>query len=99
MNRKQRRNYEKKYGTTPLIRKVEQDALEKGRLQSLDLILTMVAYTIDYKLELPPEDLCDLMATILNGIDAYRTEHLTKEDFGVIKKELADKGIIIDAKS
>ena len=95
MNRKQRRAYEKKYGTTPLLDKVEQEGIEKGRLQSLDLILTMVAYTIDYKLELPQDELCELMAAILNNIDAYRTEHLSAEDFGIIKKELAEKGILI----
>lgn len=99
MNRKERRNYEKKYGAKTFTAKVENDAynlgLEKGRQQSLDLILTMTAYTIDYKLELPRDELCELIASILFNIDAYRTDHLTSEDFKTIKDELFEKGIII----
>ena len=95
MNRKERRNYEKKYGATPLLEKVKQDGINQGRKEAMDLILTMVAYTIDYKLELDNDKLIQIMNDIMFNIDAYRTDHLTYKDFVEIKKELAEKGIII----
>ena len=95
MNRKERRNYEKRYGTTPLLEKIKQEGIKEGRAQALDLILTMVAYTIDYKLELDKDKLCTLMDSIMLNIDAYRTDHLSAQDFVTIKQELAEKGIII----
>lgn len=95
MNRKERRNYEKRYGTTPLLEKIKQEGIKEGRAQALDLILTMVAYTIDYKLELDKDELCTLMDSIMLNIDAYRTDHLSAQDFVTIKQELAEKGIIL----
>ena len=98
MNRKQRRNYEKKYGTTPLLEKVKQEGINQGIREALDLILTMTAYTLDYKLELKNEELLKVMNDIMFNIDAYRTEHLSAQDFVTIKQELAEKGIIIKEK-
>ena len=96
MNRKERRIHERKYGKVSAMQQYREDAINEGRTQSLELILLMTAYTIDYKLELPEEKLQDLMNVILSNIDSYRTGQLNHEDFQFIKNEMAKKGIIIN---
>ena len=93
MNREQRRN--KNYIELK-IDKARQEGINQGRLEALHLIMTMVAYTIDYKLELKDGDLAELINSIMFNIDAFRTHHLDRNDLQIIKKELAEKGVIID---
>ena len=95
MNRKERRNYEKKYGKVSAMQKYRNDAIEQGRMQAVNIILTMVAYTIDYKLNLDKDTLQNLLESILLNIDSYRTGQLTTNDFITIQNELKEKGIII----
>lgn len=95
MNREERRIYERKYGKLAAMQKYREDAIQEGRNQSLEMILLMTAYTLDYKLEIDNEKLKDIINIILLNIDSYRTGQLTYDDYQYIKQEMAKKGIIL----
>ena len=107
MNRQQRRNLIKKQvpnGERDRAMQAVNIALERQRemyyrqvkeekLQAIDVILTMTAYTLNYKLGLGKKRLPDIMASILDNIDAFNTGHLTKDDFEEIHKQMEDLGV------
>lgn len=96
MNRKTRREYEKRYGKAFAMQKYREEAIEEGAKQgartAIDMIMYMVAYTLSYKLEFGSKRLCRIMAQIIDNIDAYNTGHLTHEDFVEIKKQMNELG-------
>ena len=53
----------------------------------------MIAYTLQYKLDLNQKDLVETVAAIFNNIDSFRTGHLTQQDFVNIMKEMNEMGI------
>lgn len=107
MNRKERRNLIKKQvpnSERDRAMKAVKIALEKQKemyykqvkeekMQAIDVILTMTAYTLNYKLGLGRKRLPDIMANILDNIDAFNTGHLTKEDFDEIHKQMEELGV------
>ena len=78
----QRRDMEKKF--------------EQQRKYMVDVVLTMTAYTIQYKLGLGKKRLPEVMGYILDNIDAFNTGHLTKEDFEIIKEDLKNYNFYIE---
>ena len=78
----QRRDMEKKF--------------EQQRKDMVDVVLTMTAYTIQYKLGLGKKRLPEIMGYILDNIDAFNTGHLTKEDFETIKEDLKKYNFYIE---
>ena len=96
MNRKTRREYEKRYGKAFTMQKYREEAIEAGAKQgartAIDVILYMVCYTLNYKLGLGKKRLPQIMYHIIDNIDAYNTGHLTHEDFVEIKKQMNELG-------
>ena len=96
MNRKTRREYEKRYGKAFAMQKYREEAIEEGAKQgvrtAIDVIMYMTAYTLSYKLEFGSKRLCRIMAQIIDNIDAYNTGHLTHSDYIEIKKEMNKLG-------
>lgn len=103
MNRKQRRNLAKNINTYSKLKDFENEFIrvEKEKAQKeisytkrkyVEIILTMVAYTANYKLGLGKKRLPEFMATILDNIEAYNTGHLLPEDFDTIKAEVEKLG-------
>lgn len=98
MNRSQRRKQAKMYNTPAKFnamvsneRHFMQQEMEKRKSYYIEVILTMVAYTIQYKLGLGKKRLPEIMGYIMDNIDAFNTGHLNHEDFKYIKKELKEK--------
>ena len=96
MNRKTRREYERKYGKAFAMKKYREEAITAGAKQgartAIDMIMYMTAYTINYKLGFGNKRLCRLMEQIIDNIDAYNTGHLTHSDYEEIKKEMNKLG-------
>lgn len=106
MNRKEKRNALKSINTPKkfeeamgmalkMQRKDMEEQFEKQRENVVDVILTMVAYTIQYKLGLGKKRLPEIMKSILDNIDAFNTGHLSEVDYETIKKELEKYGVSI----
>lgn len=95
MNRSERRKAERKYGQEFSMQKYRDEAIEEGRKQAIEIMITMTLYTIDYALELSEEQLQEIAKRIMDNIDSYRTGQLTPSDYDTIKQELKEKGIII----
>lgn len=99
MNREQKRralkevntpykfNQAMSYGLDMQKRDLEQ-RFNAQKKDIIDIILTMTAYTIQYKLGLGKKRLPEIMNAILNNIDSFNTGHLTKQDFDFIKEDL-----------
>ena len=96
MNRKIRREYERKYGKAFAMKKYREEAIEAGAKQgartAIDVIMYMTAYTINYKLGFGKKRLQRIMYHIIDNIDAYNTGHLTHSDYVEIKKEMNKLG-------
>ena len=96
MNRKIRREYERKYGKAFAMKKYREEAIEAGAKQgartAIDVIMYMTAYTINYKLGFGKKRLQRIMYHIIDNIDAYNTGHLTHSDYIEIKKEMNKLG-------
>ena len=96
MNRSKRRVLEKKYGKDFAMQKYREEAIEAGAKQgvrsAVDVILYMVAYTLNYKLGFGRKRLQRIMYHIVDNVDAYNTGHLTPEDFKTIKQEMKKLG-------
>ncbi len=96
MNRKTRREYERKYGKAFAMKKYREEAIEAGAKQgvrtAIDVIMYMTAYTLNYKLGFGRKRLCQIMYHIIDNIDAYNTGHLTHADYETIKKEMNELG-------
>ena len=95
MNRTERRKAERKYGQAFSMQKYREEAIEEGRRQAIEIILTMTAYTMNYKLGFGQKRLTEIISAIMLNIDSYRTGQLTPEDYDTIKADLAKKGIKI----
>lgn len=98
MNRLQKRKQAKMYNTPAKFnaminneRYFMKQQLEYRKSQYVEVILTMVAYTIQYKLGLGKKRLPEIMGYIMDNIDAFNTGHLNSDDFKEIKKELKEK--------
>lgn len=96
MNRKTRREYERKYGKEFTMKKYREEAVAAGAKQgartAIDMIMYMTAYTINYKLGFGRKRLGRIMYHIIDNIDAYNTGHLTHSDYEEIKKEMNKLG-------
>ena len=97
MNRAERRRALKRINTPSkfteamsegliMQRKDIQKQFEKQKADMIDVVLTMTAYTIQYKLGLGKKRLPEIMNQIIDNIDAFNTGHLSKEDFETIKE-------------
>lgn len=95
MNRIERRKAERKYGQEFSMQKYRDEAIEEGRKQAIEIILTMMAYTLNYKCGFGKKRLTEIIEAIMMNIDSYRTGQLTPSDYDTIKQELKEKGIVI----
>lgn len=90
MNRHERRMLGKTTNQKSIMQKYREDAFQEGMQHgikgSMDMILYMVAYTLNYKLGFGKKRLSRIMYQILDNIDAYNTGHLTHEDYIEIQK-------------
>lgn len=102
MNRQERREYERKYGQAFTMQKYRDDAVNAGFKEGVNttymVVMNMVAYTLNYKLNLGKKRLPEIMQSIADNIDSYRTGQLDTEDYKEIKKIVRNLGIILDIK-
>jgi hypothetical protein len=102
LNRKERREYERKYGQAFTMQKYRDDAFNMGFKEGVNttymVVMNMVAYSLNYKLNLGKKRLPEIMQTIADNIDSYRTEQLDAEDYKEIKKIVKGLGIDLDMK-
>ena len=102
MNRKERREYERKYGKVFTMQKYRDDAFNSGFKEGVNttycVVMNMVAYSLNYKLNLGKKRLPEIMQTIADNIDSYRTGQLDSEDYKEIKKIVQKLGIYLDVK-
>lgn len=100
MNRKERRNMEKKYGPNFAMQKyrdeIREEGIQLGMKMAIDTILYMTCYTLNYKLGLGKKRLPEIMYHIVDNIDAYNTGHLTHEDFKEIKNQMHELGFSLE---
>ena len=96
MNRKTRREYEKKYGKDFTMKKYREEAVSAGAREgartAIDMIMYMTAYTINYKLGFGKKRLGRIMYHIMDNIDAYNTGHLSLQDYDEIKEQMNKLG-------
>lgn len=106
MNRSERRKALKSINTPKKFTDTLSEALdfqrrdmekhfEQQRKDMVDIVLTMTAYTIQYKLRLGKKRLPEIMNYILNNIDSFNSGHLTREDFETIKEDLKNYNFYI----
>ena len=102
MNRKQRREYEKKYGTVFTMQKYRDDAFNAGFKEGVNttyaVVMNTVAYTLNYKLNLGRKRLPEMMKFIADNVDSFRTGQLDSDDYKEIKKKVQKLGIYLDIK-
>ena len=100
MNRKERRNMEKKYGPNFAMQKyreeIKEEGIQQGMRMAIEIILYMTCYTLNYKLGLGRKRLPEIMYHIVDNVDAYNTGHLTPEDFIEIKKQMNGLGFSLE---
>lgn len=80
------------------LKKQREDMQKDFEIQKqnvLDVILTMTAYTIQYKLGLGKKRLPEIIESIMINIDSFNTGQLTKEDYKTIQEDLKKYNIII----
>ena len=106
MNRSERRKALKSINTPQkftdavslALKKQREDMLNdfaKQKKEFVDIILTMTAYTIQYKLGLGKKRLPEIIESIMINIDSFNTGQLTKEDYKTIQEDLKKYNIII----
>lgn len=100
MNRAERRKYSKLGASNKMIMdKTLSDVYEQGVKDGMksvsDIVFYMTAYTINYKLGFGKERLPKIMKEIYSNIDAYRTKHLTPNDYNTIVSEMNKLGVCI----
>ena len=73
-----------------------ENGFKKGLKYASEIFFYMTAYTIEYKmcLENRTDDLKYVMASVCNNIEAFKTNHLSPEDYDQIKEEMERKGVI-----
>lgn len=72
-----------------------QRQFEEQKKEVIDIVLTMTAYTIQYKLGLGKKRLPKIIHSILDNIDAFNTGHLNRADFEYIKEDLKKYNVYI----
>lgn len=93
-----KRKLQRKNETTVdrVAREVNRELYERGKRDGMtyatEFIINMVLYTLDYKLRdyMSDSDLEKLITSIFINIDSFRTDHLTSEDYQVIKRQVAN---------
>jgi hypothetical protein len=102
MNRQERRKLERKYGVEYSMQRYREDTFNTGFKEGVNstycVVMNMVAYSLNYKLNLGKKRLPELMKTIADNIDSYRTGQLDAEDYKEIKKIVQNLGIIVEMK-
>jgi len=93
MNRAERRRREQRGENKAHImqdyRKEAYEAGYKDGMESVvDITFYMTAYTLSYKLDLPKQEIQDLMRAVYNNIDSYRTGHLEPKDYDTIVEQM-----------
>ena len=96
MNRAEKRKCAKQHGKAYANKKYREEAVAEGLKQgvrtSIDMILYMTAYTINYKLGFGKKRLNWIMYHILDNIGAYNSGHLSLQDYDEIKKQMNKLG-------
>lgn len=99
INRAKRRKYEKLYGKEFTMQKYREEAIEAGAKQgartSIEMIVYMTAYTLNYKLGLGKKRLPLIMHQIIDNIDAFNTGNLSLQDYDEIKKQMNELGFFV----
>lgn len=103
MNRAKRRKIvNKKQDTMDAVKTalaIQRQQIEKEKkewqMESIEIILNMVAYTLNYKLSLGKKRLPGIMSSIVDNIDAFHTGHLSKSDYYEIKQIIENLGVKI----
>lgn len=101
-NRAQRRKYAKTINTPKKFEQsmnyalsVERENMRRQIKQNkedvIEIVLTMTAYTIQYKLGFGKKRLNWIMDKILNNIESFYTGHLTPDDYREIRETLYKK--------
>ena len=84
------------------MQKYRDDAFNNGFKEGVNttycVVMNMVAYTLNYKLNLGKKRLPEIMQSIVDNIDSYRTGQLDSNDYKEIKKIVKGLGIVIDVK-
>ena len=98
MNRQQRRKLARQGASEDYIEKrrkddVYEEGYRGGMLKAIEITFYLTAYTLNYKLGFGRKRLVQMMGWIYNNIDAFRTNHLTPEDYETIKKMVEDMGV------
>ena len=70
-----------------------QQGYEFGTRKTVEFMFYMMAYTLEYKLDLKDDELKEIMYFIMNNIDSFRTDHLNSEDFKEIKRHFNEIGL------
>lgn len=63
-----------------------REGYNAGVHSNIEVILYMVAYTLNYKLGFGNKRLCDIMGKILENVDCFRTGQLDPNDYKEIIK-------------
>ena len=100
MNREERRRQERLgVSQQSIYQRYREDAYNAGWFDGMrhevEITFNMLAYTLSYKTGYSTKRLKELLHALYNNIDSYRTNHLTPEDYDIICKELADKGMTL----
>lgn len=98
MNRQERRRAEKvgmnkKQIMDRTLSDTYEAGFKSGMKHVIDITFYMVAYTLNYKLGFGRKRLQEIMYSIYDNIDAYRTGHLTVDDFDTIKADIEKLGV------
>ena len=98
MGRAERRAMKKNGLSDRDIRAIElenayQKGIKDGMKQSIEIVFYMAAYTINYKLGFGAKRLQQIMYSIYNNIDSFRTGHLEPEDYKEIKRQMNKLGV------
>ena len=75
-----------------ILQNYRKDAYDEGYKAGMrsvvEITLYMVAYTLSYKLEIPKEEIQQIIKAIYNNIDSYRTGQLSADDYDVIVEQM-----------
>lgn len=99
MNREERRKVLKSINTPQKFsealnygldrqRRDMQEHFDNQKRQMVEIVMTMTAYTLQYKLGFGKKRLPEIMGAIFNNLDAFTTGHLSKEDYEFIREDL-----------
>lgn len=95
MNRAERRKQEQSgISKAHIMEQYRKEAYDRGWYDGMtnviEITFYMTAYTLQYKLGFGRKRLQWIMQAIYNNIDAYRTQHLSTEDYKTIVEQMRD---------